>query len=230
MRPILLLTALLLAANATAQVTPSVGVAMPLSDFSRVGPDDVTAAAKPGFAALLYFDAPFAIEGTRGLSFSGTVGALVFPSDSEGFFSEENDGLPQPPRGAGVQRDVGAWVSVPLLLGFRYEWGPNRDLAFIWSLKGGVGVTHTPAVTYEVSGPRPFRYERDSGRAASLGTSAGMAVSLFDRVELGAHALWLGTPTFDVDETVASDTAPVTEEVELKRPVAAATFTLGYRF
>lgn len=228
MRLLCLLALLFLAAGATAQVTTSVGAVLPLSDFGQTGPETTDGFAKPGFAALLYFDAPFAIEGTRGFSFGGTIGALVFPSDSEALFSETSD-FPQPPDGVQVQRDVGSWVTVPMLLGFRYEWGPNRDLAFIWAGKAGVGITHAPGVTYEVGGARSFRYERDGGLAASFGTSAGMAVSLFDRLELGAHALWLGTPTFTVDETVSSDTPPTTTEVELKRPVAALTLTVGYR-
>ena len=223
MRALLVLAATFsLASLASAQVTPSVGVALPLSDFGRTVPGTTDGFAKPGFAALLYFDAPFAIEGTRGFSFSGTIGALAFPSDSDAFSP-----YPTPPAMLEATSDVGAWVTVPLLLGFRYEWGPNRDLAFIWSGKAGVGITHTPGVTYEVGGARSFRYERDGGLAASVGTSAGMAVSLFDRLELGAHALWLGTPTFTVDQTPG--TASEAREVELKRPVAAATFTIGYR-
>ena len=218
----------LLADALLAQVTGSIGTALPVGDFGRERPSTGDGFATPGFAALLYLDAPFAEEGTVGFAFSGTAGLLIFPTDATNYspFVLE-DQAPDP------TRELGSWTALPVMVGLRYETRSQRNIALIAGLQGGIGVVRMPGVAYtspnRVEGP--YRLDRDAGMVATLAGSAGLAVSMFDRMELGAQAILFQPPTFTVNETVVQGGAEaVTQEVILKRSVGAVAFTLGYRF
>ena len=227
---VLVLVALSIALPTSAQVTAAAGVVLPIGDFARATPGSDEGFAMPGLAALLYLDAPFAEEGTRGLAFTGTLGALVFPTDEASFspFSEDE----QPSESLAPESEVGSWVVVPVLGGLRYEWaGVNQDVALIGALQAGVSVVSMPAVRYGLTeSPQPRLLTREAGLEAALAGSAGVAVALFDRLELGVHFFTLTTPTFTVEQTRTLGDEAESEEVELSRPIAGTAFTLGYRF
>ena len=218
----------LLADAPRAQVTGAIGTALPVGDFGRERPSTDDGFATPGFAALLYLDAPFAEEGTVGFAFTGTAGVLIFPSDSENYSP-----FPVAEQESDRTSELGSWTALPVLVGLRYETRSQRDIALIGALQGGVGVVRMPGVEY-VSPNReegPYRLDRDAGMVATLAGSAGLAVAIFDRLELGAQVILFQPPSFTVDETVVQGGAEaVTEEVTLERSIGAVAFTLGYRF
>lgn len=230
MRVLALFLVALCGLPAAAQVTASAGVVLPIGPFARTTPGTDDGFARPGLAARVFLDAPFAEEGTRGLAFTGSLSVFAFPTDEATYspFPEED----QASESLGPQSEVGTWVIVPVLGGLRYEWaGVNRDVALIGSVQGGVGVVSMPSVRYELTeSPQPQLLTREAGLEAGLAGSAGVAIALFDRLEVGIHFFALTAPTFEVEQTQTIGEAVETTDVELTRPIAGTAFTLGYRF
>jgi hypothetical protein len=229
MRVLALVIAALCGLPAAAQVTAAAGVVLPIGPFARTAPGTDDGFATPGFAARIFLDAPFAAEGTRGLAFTGSLSLFAFPTDEASYSPFPEEG--QASEGLGAESEVGAWVIVPVMGGLRYEWaGVNRDVALIGSVQGGVGVVSMPSVRYEEQATSRL-LTREASLEATVAGSAGVAIALFDRLELGIHFFGLLPPTFTVEETeTLQGGRPDTEDVELTRSIAGTAFTLGYRF
>ena len=213
---------------AQAQLVGSVGAAVPLGAFggTEVGTDD--GFARTGLAAFVDLAVPLGVEAAPGLAFASTLGALVFRPNRAPYTPISPD-----PEAEGTV-EVGSWVVVPVLLGAQYRWPVSRHLALAPSLQAGVSVFTVPSATYEVTSP--FSQSTVVTRpqpnvAPAWSASAGLGVLLFERLEIGARALVLSTPSIQYGAARLFPTEPAANIGErAERPIAAASVTVGYRF
>ena len=188
--------------------SPQIYLSNPTGHFDNTVGDDAGFAQKGFGAGLEYSDE----TGIRSLYWMMQTAVILNDFDEYNLFKYWYD----------VEADIGFWINIPILGGFKYGLLSTDKVRILPSGFLGINIIKAPDWHVELDG---IRTTADFDWSYDFACGLSLEIIYLNKYSFGIKTLDLGKPEFEY--TVESGNS-MSNEMTLKQPVSMTIFFLGY--